>query len=197
MPLRLAKESKVIDYSLLAKAGSVYELAGFTRIEAPWIVTKEVIDITAPPGSVEYPIGDEGLLVASGEQSFLELMSQDLLPKGRWQCITPCFRGDALDELHKRYFMKLELIDTKASDSQLNDIMGLCLAFFRNYVSCAVVPTYLSDGVSLAGTTFDIVTIDSDIELGSYGIRTSKLGSWIYATGCAEPRLSYAIANSK
>jgi len=29
------------------------------------------------------------------------------------------------------------------------------------------------------------------IELGSYGIRECEYLSWIYATGCAEPRLSY------
>jgi len=33
-----------------------------------------------------------------------------------------------------------------------------------------------------------------NIELGSYGIRKHpKVGTWVYGTGCAEPRLSYAI----
>jgi hypothetical protein len=42
---------------------------------------------------------------------------------------------------------------------------------------------------------FDIVSRRGRIEIGSYGIRRDdKVGKWVYGTGCAEPRLSYAIA---
>ena len=184
----------MIDYSLLADASLLYEKAGFSKIEAPWLVPDDVMAITASPGATMFPLLDEGLLVASGEQSLLSLWSRGKLPTGRWQCTTPCFRDDDLDDLHRRYFMKLELIDTEPSDQKLNDTICYCLEFFRRHVECTVVPTDPTHPSDLEGTTFDIVTVESDIELGSYGIRRSDIGAWIYATGCAEPRLSYSIA---
>jgi len=35
----------------------------------------------------------------------------------------------------------------------------------------------------------------NDNELGSYGIRKHMNMSWIYGTGCAEPRLSFTVKN--
>jgi hypothetical protein len=63
-----------------------YESFGFKRIESPWTVTKDVSDITKPPG------GKDKVLVASGEQSFLYLYLKGFLPRGRYQTVTPCFR---------------------------------------------------------------------------------------------------------
>lgn len=41
---------------------------------------------------------------------------------------------------------------------------------------------------------YDIVTDLQKIELGSYGIRQHpSVGRWVYGTGLAEPRYSYAI----
>jgi len=41
-------------------------------------------------------------------------------------------------------------------------------------------------------TAIDIVTVNSNIELGSYGIGSYENYKWVYGTGLAEPRLSQA-----
>ena len=182
----------MISYKLLADAGDFYASAGYRPVAAPWVVSKEVMDITAPEWAACYPLADEGLLVASGEQSFLQLLTNGKLAPGKWQCTTPCFRGDELAELHHRYFMKLELISTRSTTkSELSRAVNLCNRFFKSYLPCNVVPTSRSEDI--AG--YDIVT-DGGIELGSYGIREHpKVGRWLYATGCAEPRLTQAISH--
>jgi hypothetical protein len=101
--------------------------------------------------------------------------------------MTPCFRDEVEDKWHSKCFMKVELIDTKnVSFNSLNQIMDICLEFYNKYIPSKVIKTgYL---------TFDIVDVKHNIELGSYGIRKYKNIEWIYATGCADPRLSKSIS---
>ena len=40
----------MIDYGRLDRSLKFYESFGFKRIESPWTVTKDVSDITKPPG---------------------------------------------------------------------------------------------------------------------------------------------------
>lgn len=189
----------MINYKLLQDSIEYYESKGYTRIETPWIVDGAANRITKPiDGSslVVHPyegLGyhDEemgpkrGCLVASGEQSFLQLYLQEQLPKGQFQTITPCFRDDVLDYEHSKWFMKNELIKTDVVNMrELNIMVDKALAFFQKFIPNAYV---MSD-------THGYDIIGAGMELGSYGIRSCQFLDWIYGTGCAEPRFSKAIS---
>lgn len=181
----------MIDYSVIAHAIRYYEANGFLRVEVPWTVTEEVLNITKPEGAKHnYQLRhDNGkCLVASAEQSFLYQYLKGFLPKGRFQATTPCFRFENYDELHTKNFIKTELIITdKVDTEELKKVIGQTFNFFRNYFpvdGLSVEPTGIVGGEK----TYDI-TFNGD-ELGSYGIRECSFLKWIYATGVAEPRLS-------
>lgn len=173
----------MIDYGMIDLSIQYYEDHKYQRIESPWTVTPQVDDITRPVDKVPFEIKyNNKRLVASGEQSFLYLYMKGFLPKGRFQTVTPCFRNEAFDDLHTKYFIKNELIITdEVTDSTLNVLRDQALQFFRMFIPDANW-TMTKDG-------YDIV-IDGH-ELGSYGIRECSFLKWVYGTGCAEPRLSH------
>jgi aspartyl/asparaginyl-tRNA synthetase len=190
-----------IDYSLLGEAVEYYTARGFKYIEVPWIVSKEADYATKPDTarafecilvgkSNHYSVGD---FVASAEQSFLQMMFDGDLPKGKYCAVTPCFRDDEPDEIHLRNFMKLELIDTQDVDIESMWRMMRCARyFFEKYVNTRIEP--------INEIQFDIVTQGHNIELGSYGLRshTRKVldaqfkYDWVYGTGIALPRFNIA-----
>lgn len=175
----------MIDYNLLNNSVTFYEKQGFKRIEAPWMVSKAVDEITKPKEALSLEIGyNNKCLVASGEQSFLYLYLKGFLPKGKFQTITPCFRYESFDFLHSKYFMKNELIVTDdVSGENLTKIIDICLDFYRKYIPEAEpIITDIGWDIQIKGK-----------ELGSYGIRECEFLKWIYATGCAEPRMSNLI----
>ena len=178
----------------LSQAQSYYDMAGFKNIEVPWFVDKSIIDITLPPGATPVEIPGRGYLIGSAEQGFLSLIAEGKLPSGKYQSTSPCFRNDSVDELHRTAFMKLELIDTRVlenitTDVQLKSVIQLAELFFESCVGVEILQT--EDG-------FDIVDSKNKIELGSYGIRSHPLvGTWIYGTGVAEPRLSAVLKMQK
>jgi hypothetical protein len=186
---------KVIDDSI-----KHYEKRGFQRIESPWTVTQEVLDITKPDSAVDsfrlLHKNGKGL-VASGEQSFLYLYLKGFLPLGRFQTVTPCFRFENFDSLHTKYFIKNELIETKAvSEATLNDILANAHAFFSSYFSDAEEQLkIIKTNKEGSPTSYDICY--RGVELGSYGIRSCDFLEWIYGTGVAEPRLSQVIRKFK
>lgn len=179
----------MINYERLVHAQMHYRSFGFESIEVPWEVEPEVEAITKPKGLISYPLND-GVLVASGEQGFLQLMKDKKLNAGAYQTITPCFRDEAVkDTYHHPYFMKLELIYAHC-DSYINlsQMVEYAWRFFYGHIRCKIVST--------GDNMYDIITCDKGIELGSYGIRNHPLvGSWVYGTGLAEPRLSNTIEN--
>lgn len=185
---------KTIDYSKIAKAVEYYKTYDYCYMEVPWLVDLDSILVTRPKGARLFSTF-AGELVASGEQSFIEI--QELLQKGKkYQCVTPCFRDDKIDELHDRYFLKNELIwipkYTDVPYSGLVDKMiEEVLPFFSNYGKPEVVDFPLEN----AWNNKDIMI--NGIEVGSYGCREYNGFMWIYGTGCAEPRLSTAIDKSK
>lgn len=180
----------LIDFEKIAEAKSYYEKLGYNEIPVPWFLSFEPYNATRPPDRREF-FSLDGYLNASGEQGFLELMiAGDKLTKHC--CITPCFRDERiLDNIHHRYFIKLELINTDVSLDNLNKIIQDAKVFFEKYVPVKVIQT------NIEGPTFDIVDTASNIELGSYGIRTYKQFSWIYGTGVALPRLDTVINLNK
>lgn len=175
----------MIDYSNLVDSQKFYKSYGFKAIEAPWIITQKVNALTMPPDRKPNLIDGEGVLVGSAEQSFLQMYYSKMLKPGKYQAITPCFRNEEiLDELHHPYFMKNELIITDVVNPEmLYATIQNCMKFFKKYIP---------ENLRLEKTEEGYDIMYKDIELGSYGIRECEFLQWIYATGCAEPRLSYA-----
>jgi len=197
-------------YRNLINAMLFYERAGYMALDVPWCVSDEAMNITRPvwAGTVNAAYiagGKQQCPVASAEQSFLQIQLDSLaasgsLNTGTYVAITPCFRNEpVIDDLHQPYFMKVELYDatanliSEAAEPRLNAMIERAERFFHQYLDVVVVPNEEYDPLKV-GEAFDIVAKGSRIELGSYGIRKHpKVGTWVYGTGCAEPRLSYAI----
>ena len=183
----LKTDSFMINYSIIADSIEYYEAHKFKRIESPWTVTPAISNITKPKGVGDFSIVEKNkVLVASGEQSFLYLYNKGFIPKGSFQTVTPCFRDDAFDSLHTKYFIKNELIKTDdVNENALLNVIRNAVMFFTMYLGCDVLVKKLPDN------SYDITY--RDIELGSYGIRKCDFLTWIYGTGVAEPRLSMVI----
>ena len=177
-----------IDYLKIADALIFYQELGYKLIEVPWVISEEAERITGHP----HPrctsfLGDH---VASAEQSFLELILRKELPEGKYVACTPCFRNDNCDEIHHKWFIKVELINflgykTIPSDKAAiltDQIIQDAMLFYKRYTEIGLLKTDIG---------MDITA--KDIELGSYGYREHNDFSWIYGTGIAEPRLSYVL----
>lgn len=184
----------MIDYRKIADAIEFYKARGYTYIETPWTVSENIDNITKPADRPHMQLKHNNkCLVASGEQSFLYLFAKDYLPKGKYQTVTPCFRYEPYDGLHSKCFMKNELIITDdVTEENLRKVINDAKEFFSKYINVKV-ECILDTYNKLSPMTYDIVTEDGEIELGSYGIRTCGFLKWIYGTGVAEPRLSKAI----
>lgn len=174
----------MIDYSLIDRSINYYANLGFKRIESPWTVTKAVSSITKPENKNNFEIvGKDKVLVASGEQSFLYLYLKNFLPLGKYQTVTPCFRDETFDLTHTKYFIKNELIITDNVDDQnLNSMIAVCRNFYEQELKKNTWIKKTNDG-------YDIEV--EGIEVGSYGIRKCDYLTWIYGTGCPEPRISF------
>ena len=183
-----------MNYSNLTKALDFYKDRGYIYLpDAPWYVSKGAYHATKPPGAediiVEWGDSPHKYMVASGEQSFLQLMldGRDLK---RHICVTPCYRVEKYNDWNKPYFMKAELINAHDVDQgHLIDMIADAREFFQQFVETRVLVT--------GDLSYDIVSKDGRIELGSYGIRDAVINDkdfeWVYGTACAEPRLSKAI----
>jgi seryl-tRNA synthetase len=176
----------MIDYKLLDNSIKFYEAYQFQRIESPWTVSEEVDKITKPSDRISFQLKHNNkCLVASGEQSFLYLYLKNFLPKGQYQTITPCFRLEAFDFLHTKYFIKNELIKTdEVNQETLERIVNIAFEFYQPLFKDKLDVVKTSQG-------YDIEI--NGKELGSYGIRSCEFLDWIYGTGCAEPRTSSLI----
>ena len=107
-----------------------------------------------------------------------------------------------MDDIHQRYFLKTELIvfDTYENiQLSFKEVLFLCKGFFEKYLPVSIInTTNETNQCSLnIDESFDIVDTKNSIELGSYGIRSATINDkkvwWMYATGVAVPRLTYAI----
>jgi hypothetical protein len=180
-----------IDYIKIADAILYYERFGYQYIDAPWLVSKEAMEITSPKGPRFFSTF-AGNAVASGEQSFLEIRNE--LKPGKYQCATPCFRDEVEhDDLRLQRFFKVELIDVLGRDHGLpiaaEDVEKYVLAMADDaffYFSKYFRPEYKKTDI---GIDIEI----NGIEVGSYGYRRYEDFEWIYGTGVAEPRLSQVV----
>lgn len=178
-----------IDYLKIHDALTYYTSNGFKYLDVNWDCPTEIARITTPQNCRLYVLDKGQTLVGSAEQSFLDEIFNNNLAPARYVSMSPCFRDDLIDELHSRYFFKIELIDfDNVNTESLFEIISICQTFFNKYIETEIIQT--------EEFAYDIVT-KNNIELGSYGIRgtnyNGKYVTWIYATGLAEPRLSKAI----
>lgn len=186
-----------IEYHNLFEAMNYYSTHGFEFISTPWVVPENIINITLPKDSKPTHLTNNYKfenLVGSAEQGFLYLVINNGL-SGKFQSMTPCFRDDAEDDWHFKYFFKLELFQNfQVNEERLNDLILVAKSFFERNLEVEVIKT--SD--NNCNLSYDIIDTKHGIELGSYGIREHvNTGLWIYGTGCAEPRLSQVIKNAR
>jgi hypothetical protein len=212
----------MINWHLFSKAITSYTHLGYQLIEVPWLVDQQAIDVTLPPGATPFTVsgcGELNQLVGSAEQSFIYLALQGKLLPGKYQALTPCFRDDKEDELHHKYFMKLELIHINPKPFILNKADGH--TYFGPINRKEENEWLASEGLDpiedeSEPSTYDQVLLDAKhvlsfltkktikrekteigedltidgIEIGSYGIRAYNAITWVYGTGLAEPRFS-------
>lgn len=199
-----------MNYASIGEAVRFYQDRGYVYFDdVPWRVGREAYYATKPLGAVDVEVAvppqvhfsKETFLVASGEQSFIQMMIHGYFIK-RAICVTPCFRWESrYDTLHSDHFMKAELINAQDVDPGhlVHMIHDACSFFEQSGLSVRVVPT-----PERGPDSYDIVEKGTRYELGSYGIRSVTIEnppgdrhgtqsfSWIYGTGCAEPRLEIA-----
>jgi seryl-tRNA synthetase len=175
-----------INWMLFGEAALYYNRMGYKYIEVPWRVGEQAV-LTTIPYDLDLEIyPDRSNLVGSAEQSFVQMMIDRTLSHGKYQAVSPCFRNEpVIDALHQNHFMKLELIQFgDVSESSLKSMIDHANYFFQlklHSFKTNIVKTELGYDIEHDG-----------IEIGSYGIR-KKIGfEWIYGTGIAEPRFSFA-----
>ncbi len=180
-----------IDWQLLAKAQSYYEHHHFQSIETPYIVPAQYSEYTKPHQNPSFILND-GIftnnpyeLVGSAEQGFIFLLlNHHLHLHSKYLSITPCFRFEHYDETHQPWFIKLELFWHESSMDSLHQLIKIVQSFFEQELNEKI--QILQTGLE----SFDLMY--QNIELGSYGIRKIEEFSFIYGTGLALPRFSYA-----
>lgn len=184
----------MIDYSLIADAIEYYQDQGYELIDVPWTVPEHVLKITCKENHMfENNKYLNNYLVGSAEQSFLDLIKRNKLRFGKYCAVTPCFRNDEEDELHQKYFMKLELIHYANNWWTLNTNLEMMIHDAQTFFSLFTDVTVVKTSDERSQESYDIE--HNGIELGSYGIRQHENIRWIYGTGIAEPRFSYALKN--
>jgi len=185
-----------MDMELITFAETFYRSKGYQKIEVPWAVETQVMDITRPEGRELVDLFGKNL-VASAEQSYLQLLKEKKLAPGKYVTTTPCFRDDMEDELHQHYFLKTELINVdvkkRFTQKDLDIMIDDALQLFNFFLPVKRKQTEIG---------YDVVDEKLGIELGSYGIRDHTFSpdhkvQWIYGTGISLPRLTYIVEKTK
>ena len=188
-------------WARLARALNFYKIQGYDFVALPWEASVDAIHLTLPAASagavatMRYHRNggqERSFLVGSAEQSFLDRawMGKDL--RGKRVAITPCFRTESeYSDSHCRYFMKVELWHGGTSD----DVDLLSMAEdARTFMDLELRQRGVYDRLVQRAITADGFDLElNDVEIGSYGKRRTLSGTpYIYGTGLAEPRFSYA-----
>lgn len=186
-----------IDWHLLSRALNFYQSLGYQYTQVPWAVSTSVTAATKPHEDESFMlkhgmfINTPQELVGSGEQGFMQLLSNNLLAAGKWCTITPCFRSESLiTPLSQNWFMKLELIDT-TSVSWVQMLLDAKSCFEQLISETPSSTDNTLQTLYTSSTSADIIL--NSIEIGSYGIRDYNNSSFAYATGLALPRFSVAL----
>lgn len=188
-----------INYQYISKAIDFYKSNGYNYVDVPWYVSKEIITMTKPVDAPDYQLSANGkYLIASGEQGFLYSIMKGYLSPGKYVSCTPCFRFESQDWLHRKTFMKVELIEFSfdvSTDFAYNSIQEHAYRFFHTLLPLSKLSPLVPEQ-SDKGPLDIVAPMDwtlNGVEIGSYGIRQYKnLVKWVYGTGLAEPRFSTA-----
>lgn len=217
----------MINWHLFSKAITTYTNLGYKLIEVPWLVDQQAIDVTLPPSAKPFTVngcGELNQLVGSAEQSFIYLALHNKLLPGKYQALTPCFRDDKEDDLHHKYFMKLELIhlnpepinradghtyfgpidrrseDEWRSSNGLDPIEDESIGEPYDQVMLDAkyaLSCFTGKRINIQKTEIGADLTINGIEIGSYGVRTYNHITWVYGTGLAEPRFSKVTYDKK
>ncbi len=190
----------MIDYKLVARAIEAYETAGYKYVETPWLVSSTAIKATLPPDRHGFHLSNpvreprHHHLVGSAEQGFLQMMLNGELKPGHYCSAGPCFRDEpVIDDQHQVSFFKIELIHYLGPQEELrgarvmahNADLVMWRLFDKEYPTVYVATE--------AG--YDLTV--NDVEVGSYGTREHKGHRWVYGTGLALPRATYALRHRR
>lgn len=183
-----------IDLALIHRAMEHYKEEGCYYATVPYLVDPDIMAFTCPPGVIDKRLThyDGKQYVASAEQSFLQMEKEGRLGSDQppMMALTPCYRDESvLDDVHLNIFLKLEIFHYNPQA-----LPGVNWAYFW---AESMQSFFADEGVwtHIVATEvgYDVLT-KSDLELGSFGYRTSPKGvQYVYATGLAEPRASIAI----
>lgn len=183
-----------VDLKLITDAAFWWSSRGFRETAVPAMVCKEVMDHTSPPGAIDLRLEgfDRDCVVASAEQSFLQLELDGELSYGDWMALTPCYRYETNhDEIHLPVFLKLELFslpEEKDEKEMQTAALRLATKFQDMFFDIRGIPTEIKE------TTEGWDAYYRGIELGSFGVRrTLRNQLYLYGTGIAEPRASFVI----
>lgn len=179
-------------WNRLTEALDFYARRGYTYVNAPWVVSSSASGVTRPKDGFDLVVnptnGDPawGVLVASAEQSFIEMLWNRELQRGKYVALTPCFRieRERTDAI-RPWFAKVELINVGvATEDSVKEMLYDAADFMDSYCNDSTVMVVTPDGYDLFLHNY---------EVGSYGVRTDELWEWTYGTGLAEPRFQVAL----
>lgn len=164
-------------------------------VQLPWMASQEALGATRPPERV--PNTDIqtsfGYLVASGEQSFMDMVPQ-LKANQLYVGWTPCFRHEpSFDATHHYYFMKAEaFVRCSASQvsSEVDRVRNIAMLGFETLLRLSNTTAQL-EFRQTAIHAYDIEC--NGVEVGSYGCRNYKGQTYVFGTALAEPRWSEAL----
>jgi hypothetical protein len=175
-----------ICWTRISAAIEWYRGLGYQYIDLPWMVPSEYVRPTLPAGRlpkmVREGLTDCGALLGSGEQAFYhKLKTSDFPPGNQFMTCTPCFRSEERYDplLVRPQFLKVELFVLPNTELTVLDMANHAHKFMRRwYPGCLILTT--SEGLDI---------MYNGVELGSYGDRR---GEYLYGTGLAEPRFTWA-----
>jgi hypothetical protein len=179
---------KLINWQQVSEAIEFYKLHGYSYVEVPWIVSDKAVQVTLPEGHIARRC-QEGALVGSAEQSFIQMMVDGSLKPGKYVAASPCFRDDPVDEWHQTTFFKVELINFSLAPfgNPIKEVKDMLLTAADFFWICG------AEDIDQRTTTEGLDIYLGDNEIGSYGYRTYETFHWIYGTGYADPRFSQAL----
>lgn len=180
--------NSIISANLIYKALESYKSLGYKLVDVPMLVEEQYSLLTKPKGKVDLFHSNGKVYVASAEQSFIQMFQQGKLRHGKYAAITPCYRDEGiLDDIHFNIFLKIELIDVGGCGvaPMINDAQ----VFLYNNTNHFAKAVKTND----SEMSYDLEI--NNIEVGSYGVRYMPDGTpYVYGTGLAEPRTSYACS---
>jgi hypothetical protein len=158
----------------MARCMAFWQAQGYAAVSLPWIAHPDYTEATCPPGGRPQPTLGLGRLVASGEQSFLQMAHRKQLPDApAYVGWSPCVRHEPVyDETHHLYFMKVELF-APVVDWQAVDVVNEMLHGSQLWMEEELrVAGLASSHLTLREVAQDQWDLEiAGLEVGSYGLR--------------------------